>query len=52
MHISARVLGLALISEVIALLIFDLVVFGQGGNNIQAAAINPIERLQEPARLR
>ena len=41
-HISARVLGLALISEVIALLIFDLVVFGQGGNNIQAAAINPL----------
>ena len=41
-HISARVLGLALISEVIALLIFDLVVFAQGGHNIQAAAINPI----------
>jgi len=41
-HISARVLGLALISEVVALLIFDLVVFAQGGHNIQAAAINPI----------
>jgi amino acid transporter len=41
-HISARVLGVALISEVIALLIFDLVVFAQGGENIQAAAINPI----------
>src|SRR6476619_7261978 len=41
-HISARVLGLALISEGIALLIFDLVVFAQGGHNVQAAAINPI----------
>src|SRR6185437_6975253 len=29
-------------SEVVALLIFDLVVFAQGGHNIQAAAINPI----------
>ena len=35
-------LGLALIGEVVALLIFDLVVFGQGGDNIQAGAINPI----------
>ncbi len=41
-HISARVLGLALIGEVIVLLIFDAVVFAQGGENIQAAAINPI----------
>jgi len=40
-HISARILGIALISEVIALLIFDLVVFVQGGENIQAAALNP-----------
>ena len=41
-HISARVLGFALITEVIALLIFDLVVFVQGGENIQAAALNPV----------
>jgi amino acid transporter len=41
-HISARVLGLALIGEVAALLVFDLVVFAQGGENIQAGAINPI----------
>jgi amino acid transporter len=41
-HISARVLGVALIGEIVLLLIFDAVVFGHGGNNIQAAAINPI----------
>jgi amino acid transporter len=41
-HISARVLGLALISEIIALLVFDAVVFFQGGHNIQAGAINPV----------
>jgi len=41
-HISARVLGVALICEVLALTVFDLVVFGHGGENIQAAAINPL----------
>ncbi len=41
-HISARVLGLALVGEVAVLLIFDLVVFIQGGENIQAGAINPL----------
>jgi len=41
-HISARLLGIALIGEVAALLVFDLVVFLQGGENIQAAAINPL----------
>ncbi len=41
-HISARVLGLALITEVLALLVFDLVVFAQGGENVQAGAINPL----------
>src|SRR5690242_6581050 len=41
-HISARVLGVALISEVIFLLLFDILVFGQGGENIQAAALNPV----------
>ena len=41
-HISARVLGVALICEIIALLVFDAVVFGHGGSNIQAGAINPI----------
>jgi amino acid transporter len=40
--ISARVLGVLLIGEVLALLVFDLAVFIQGGKNIQAAAINPI----------
>jgi amino acid transporter len=46
-HISARVLGLALITEVIALLIFDLVVFAQGGENIQAAALNPVNAFKD-----
>jgi amino acid transporter len=41
-HISARVLGVALIGEVLLLLIFDAVVFLHGGNNIQAGAINPL----------
>ena len=40
--ISARVLGVALIGEVLVLTIFDVLVFGQGGENIQAAALNPI----------
>src|ERR1700752_68093 len=40
--ISARVLGVALIGEVLVLTIFDILVFGQGGENIQAAALNPI----------
>ena len=40
--ISARVLGVALIGEVLVLTIFDVLVFGQGGENIQAAALNPV----------
>jgi hypothetical protein len=35
--ISARVLGVALILEVISLTVFDILVFGQGGENVQAA---------------
>jgi amino acid transporter len=41
-HISARALGIALIGEIVLLVIFDAVVFGHGGSNIQAGAINPI----------
>ena len=41
-HISARLLGIALISEVVFLLIFDVLIFGQGGENIQTAALNPV----------
>ncbi len=40
--ISARVLGVALIGEVLVLTIFDVLVFGQGGENIQMAALNPV----------
>jgi len=41
-RLSARVLGVALIAEVIVLLIMDFAIFGQGGNNISMAAINPV----------
>lgn len=41
-HISARILGIALLGEIFFLLVFDLVVFAHGGNNVQAAAINPL----------
>src|SRR5256885_13218997 len=39
---SARLLGLALFGEVIVLLIMDVGIFGQGGHNVSAAAINPV----------
>ena len=39
---SARLLGLALVAEVIILIIFDVGVFGQGGSHVAAAAINPV----------
>lgn len=42
-HVSARILGVALISEVVVLLIFDGLVFGHGGGNISASALNPVE---------
>jgi amino acid transporter len=41
-RLSARLLGLALIGEVIILLIMDAGIFFQGGNNISADAINPV----------
>jgi amino acid transporter len=46
-HISARVLGVALICEVLALTVFDIVVFGHGGENIQAGAINPLNAFKD-----
>jgi amino acid transporter len=39
---SARVLGLALVAEVIILLIFDAGIFFQGGHHVSTAAINPV----------
>jgi amino acid transporter len=41
-HISARVLGIALIGEIFFLLVFDAVVFGHGGANVQLGALNPV----------
>jgi amino acid transporter len=42
-RLSAWVLGIALIGEVIILLIMDVAIFGQGGENVQWAALNPAE---------
>jgi amino acid transporter len=42
-RISARVLGVALIGEILILLIMDVAIFGQGGENVQLAALNPAE---------
>jgi amino acid transporter len=41
-RVSARLLGIALIGEVVVLTIMDVAIFGQGGNNISLAAINPV----------
>jgi amino acid transporter len=41
-RVSARILGVALIAEVVVLTIMDVAIFGQGGNNISLAAINPV----------
>ncbi len=41
-RVSARILGVALIAEVLILIIFDGGIFFQGGHHISAAAINPI----------
>ena len=41
-RLSARILGIALIAEVIVLLIMDGAIFGQGGNNITLSALNPV----------
>ncbi len=40
--LSARILGVALICEVIALIVFDLVIFTGASSNVSAAAINPV----------
>src|SRR4051812_16821818 len=41
-RLSARLLGLALIGEVIILLIMDIGIFSQGGHHVTADAINPV----------
>jgi amino acid transporter len=42
-RLSALVLGVALIGEIVILTIMDVAIFGQGGENIQWAALNPAE---------
>jgi amino acid transporter len=41
-RLSARLLGLALIGEIIILTIMDVGIFAQGGHHVTASAINPI----------
>lgn len=42
-RLSAAILGIALVGEILILLIMDVAIFGQGGENIQWAALNPVE---------
>ena len=51
-RVSARLLGIALIGEVIILTIMDVAIFGQGGNNISLDAINPDQCVQGLPRRR
>ena len=41
-NFSARLLGVALVCEVIILLVMDFGIFGQGGHHVTTAAINPV----------
>src|SRR3989440_6610622 len=41
-RLSARLLGIALIGEIIILTIMDVGIFAQGGHHVTAAAINPV----------
>jgi amino acid transporter len=42
-HLSARILGVALVTEVLILLAFDASVFFSSDSNVNAAAINPFK---------
>jgi len=42
-RVSARLLGIALIGEIFILLVMDVAIFGQGGEHVQWAALNPAE---------
>src|SRR5690348_8334684 len=41
-RISARILGVALLCEVVTLIVFDFAVFTDGSSNVSASAINPV----------
>jgi amino acid transporter len=41
-RISARILGVALLCEVVTLVVFDFVIFTQASGNVSASAINPV----------
>jgi amino acid transporter len=41
-HISARILGITLLCEIVTLLVFDAVIFTSSGANVSLSAINPV----------
>jgi amino acid transporter len=41
-HLSARLLGIALLCEIVTLVVFDAFMFTKAGGNVSAAAINPV----------
>jgi amino acid transporter len=41
-RVSVRILGVALLCEIIALIAYDIVIFTQASGNVSAAAINPV----------
>ena len=41
-HISARILGITLLCEIVTLLVFDVVIFTSASGNVSASAINPV----------
>ena len=41
-HISARILGITLLCEVLTLAVFDIFIFSKAGGNVSAGAINPV----------
>jgi amino acid transporter len=41
-HISARILGVTLLCEIVTLLVFDGVIFTSAGSHVSASAINPL----------
>src|SRR5919109_86388 len=46
-RISATILGIALIGEIFILLVMDIAIFGQGGENVQGAGLNPLNSFKD-----
>jgi amino acid transporter len=41
-HISARILGVTLLCEIVTLVIFDVAIFASSGSHVSLSAINPV----------